>query len=66
MFNLGRLEYWLAYGEPPANPRQFLLGYLTAKERIVVPDLCGPALGLQRADLYPLDLRNEWTVYEDR
>ena len=66
MFNLGRLEYWLAYGEAPANPRQFLLGYLTAKDRILVPDLCGPALGLQKADLLPLDLRNEWTAYHDR
>jgi hypothetical protein len=61
MFNLGRLEYWLAYGEPPADPRQFLLGYLTAKDRIVVPDLCGGPL--IKADLYTLDLRNEWTDY---
>lgn len=40
MFNLGRLEYWLAYGEQPANPRQFLFGYLTAREKIAIPSRC--------------------------
>lgn len=43
MFNLGRLEYWLAYGEPPANPRQFLYGFLTAREKIAIPDECQQA-----------------------
>jgi hypothetical protein len=40
MFNLGRLEYWLEYGEQPADPRQFLYGYLTAQARIAQPEPC--------------------------
>ena len=40
MFNLGRLEYWLVYGEQPANPRQFLYGFLTARDKIAIPKRC--------------------------
>lgn len=54
MFNLGRLEHWLAYGEPPSNPREFLYGYLTAGGVIVPPPRCEDA---------PLLSRNEWTHY---
>lgn len=55
MFNLGRLEYWLAYGEAPANPREFLFGYLTANSRIHIPTPCdGTSLALSG---------NEWTKY---
>lgn len=55
MFNLGRLEYWLAYGEAPANPREFLFGYLTANSRILIPRRCG-----QTSLLFG---GNEWTKY---
>lgn len=56
MFNLGRLEYWLAYGEAPANPREFLFGYLTANSRITIPDMCGDSLLIMKGP-------NEWTHY---
>lgn len=40
-FNLGRLEYWLQYGEQPQDPRQFLYGFLTARGQIMIPERCG-------------------------
>lgn len=55
MHNLGRLEYWLAYGHAPENPREFLFGYLTANNRILVPRRCE-----QPTTIF---LGNEWTSY---
>ena len=56
MFNLGRLEYWLAYGHAPANPREFLYGYLTAGGRISIPDLCSESVLIMPG-------ANDWTHY---
>lgn len=30
--NIGQLEYWQAYGAPPADQRTFALGYLAARD----------------------------------
>ena len=35
--NVGRLDFWHAYGEAPPNPRDFALGFLTARGMIEIP-----------------------------
>lgn len=53
--NVGRLEYWKAYGTSPNDPRSFAYGFLAGKGFAMPVPLCGPVM----------DIRNEWTTYAD-
>jgi len=55
--NVGRLDFWHAYGEAPENPRQFALGFLTARGLIEIPTHCHQDMILDHQ--YPRELREE-------
>lgn len=38
--NVGRLDYWTALDHPPENPRDFALGYLTARGMLAIKPHC--------------------------
>jgi len=56
--NIGRLDYWHAYGEAPPNPRHFALGFLTAKGLIEIPTHCHQEMIIAGMDhQYPREIR---------